>query len=265
MLSHLLLLPSESYIGEQYPVVDVHAIFQVREFIRRQLASALEAEFAAVYALCNTGRPYDFTGAEAGTRALKNTVLAYLMLLNKPEYNTACTSQLEQADNMTDASAALRSLINNPSNELSPLTEKAVSAFYEKWKHEALVVEQWFSMQAGANLPGNLTAVLQLMQHEAFDMKNPNKVRSVIGAFCVNNLVAFHNNDGSGYRFLADQVLTLNALNPQIASRMLTPLTRWKRQPENRRQLIKAQLERIMASDSLSPDVNEVVSKSLQA
>ena len=136
--------------------------------------------------------------------------------------------------------------------------------FYAKWSHEALVVDQWFVIQATSVLPGAIERVKKLLEHEAFDIRNPNKVRSVIGAFCGQNPLHFHAADGSGYEFLADRIIELNKLNPQIASRLLVPLTRWKKYDESRQQLMRAQLQRIANEDGLSKDVTEVVLKSLK-
>ena len=140
---------------------------------------------------------------------------------------------------------------------------KALEAFAEQFKDNALVMDQWFSVQAASTLPGGLARVQALMEHPAFTIKNPNKVRALIGAFAGQNLINFHAADGSGYRFLADLVIQLNVLNPQIASRQLAPLTRWRKYDSARQALMKAELERILASGELSSDVYEVVSKSL--
>ena len=140
---------------------------------------------------------------------------------------------------------------------------KALQSFAEHFKDNPLVMDQWFSVQAGSPLPGGLARVRALMQHPAFTLKNPNKVRALVGAFAGQNLVNFHAADGSGYRFLADLVIELNALNPQIASRQLAPLTRWRKYDDARQALMKGELERILASGQLSSDVYEVVSKSL--
>jgi len=145
------------------------------------------------------------------------------------------------------------------------MKDELLAHFYQQWQSETLVVEQWLSMQSAAMVPDNLSTIQALMQHEAFDIKNPNKVRSVIGAFCHNNAVGFHKLDGSGYEFLADQIIVLNKLNPQIASRLMTPLTRWKKYSPERQQLMQAAMKRILETEDLSPDVFEVVSKSLAA
>lgn len=193
-------------------------------------------------------------------RAPQNIALSYLMLSEKTEVLEACLEQFEHADNMTERLTALAVLVNSP---FQAERDKALQAFAEHFKDNPLVMDQWFSVQAGSPLPGGLERVQQLMQHPAFTLKNPNKVRALIGAFANQNLVNFHRADGAGYRFLADQVITLNALNPQIASRLLAPLTRWRKYDGARQALMKGELERILASGELSSDVYEVVSKSL--
>ncbi len=161
---------------------------------------------------------------------------------------------------MTERLTALAVLVNSG---FEAEKGKALAMFADYFKDDPLVMDQWFSVQAGSPLPGGLERVQELMQHPAFTLKNPNKVRALIGAFANQNLVNFHRPDGAGYRFLADQVIVLNALNPQIASRLLVPLTRWRKYDEARQALMRGELERILASGELSSDVYEVVSKSL--
>ncbi|MDR2213515.1 MAG: aminopeptidase N [Pseudomonadales bacterium] len=264
MIANLILLPSEAYIAEQMTVVEVEGIHRVRESLRRQLAQALLGELSAVYQANLNDAPYEYAAEPVAKRALKNTALNYLMTLQSPEWFAAARRQFEQANNMTDESAALRAFINNPCAANAALRDELVERFYQKWKHETLVVEQWLSMQSAAPVADNLPRIQALIRHEAFDLRNPNKVRSVIGAFCNSNAVGFHAADGSGYAFLGDYVIELNQLNPQIASRQLTPLTRWRRYDAARQALMKAQLQRIMAQPELSADVYEVLSKSLQ-
>jgi aminopeptidase N len=161
---------------------------------------------------------------------------------------------------MTEQLAALAVLVNSPFE-----TEKqaALQRFAGLFGGNPLVMDQWFSVQAGCALPGGLERVQALMQHPAFTLKNPNKVRALIGAFAGQNLVNFHRADGAGYRFLADLIIQLNAFNPQIAARQLAPLTRWRKYDSGRQQLMRSELERVLASGELSSDVYEVVSKSL--
>ncbi|MDH0098881.1 aminopeptidase N [Pseudomonas sp. GD04158] len=263
MVAEMLSLPGEAYLTEISEVADVEAIHAAREFARKELASAL---FAPLWARYQTNRevskatPYVAEAAHFARRSLQNIALSYLMLSEKAEVLAACVEQFENADNMTERLAALAVLVNSPFQDEQG---KALAMFADYFKDDALVMDQWFSVQAGCPLPGGLERVHALMQHEAFTLKNPNKVRALIGAFANQNLINFHRADGAGYRFLADQVITLNALNPQIASRLLAPLTRWRKYGDARQALMKAELERILASGELSSDVYEVVSKSL--
>ncbi len=264
MLANLLLLPPEAYLAELAVPVDVEGIHAVREHVRLQLVRELADLFGQVYHANVSAGPYRYEAKAIASRTLKNTTLNYLMLLEDPKWFAVAKQQYDTANNMTDQSAALRAFVNNPCAGNKDLRESLVAAFYQQWKHETLVVEQWLSLQSAAPVPGNLPSVQALIRHEAFDLRNPNKVRSVIGAFCNANLIGFHASDGSGYRFLADYVIKLNATNPQIASRQLTPLTRWRKYDPSRQMLMKAELRRVMAEPKLSPDVFEVVSKSLQ-
>ena len=264
MLANLLILPTEAYLAELAEVVDVDGIHHARESLRRHLAEKLKSQFLAVYEHCNNSDDYVFNADEVARRSLKNTVLNYLVCLDQEVYWQLARNQYDSATNMTDSSAALRAVVNNPSISGNDLKTELLDHFYNNWAHETLVVEQWFAMQSAASIPDNLDHVKALMAHPAFDIRNPNKVRSVIGAFCHNNAVGFHKLDGSGYDFLAEQVIQLNDINPQIASRLLTPLTRWKKYSVERQQLMQAALRRIMDLPGLSKDVYEVVSKSLQ-
>lgn len=263
MVAEMLSLPGEAYLTEISDVADVEAIHEAREFARLQLAAALYAPLLARYQAnrdVSRATPYVAEAAHFARRSLQNIALSYLMLSQQAEVLTACVEQFENADNMTERLAALAVLVNSP---FEAERSKALAMFADFFKDDALVMDQWFSVQAGSPLPGGLERVHALMQHEAFTLKNPNKVRALIGAFANQNLINFHQADGSGYRFLADQVITLNALNPQIASRLLAPLTRWRKYAPARQAQMKAELERILASGELSSDVYEVVSKSL--
>ena len=234
-----------------------------REFARKQLADALfEGLWLRYQANRDLSRqtPYVAEAEHFARRALQNIALSYLMLSGKPEVLAATLEQFEHCDNMTERLTALAVLVNSPFEEQKA---EALASFAEHFKANPLVMDQWFSVQAGSTLPGGLERVKTLMQHPAFTIKNPNKVRALIGAFAGQNLINFHAADGSGYRFLADLVIELNALNPQIASRQLAPLTRWRKYDAARQALMKGELERILASGELSSDVYEVVSKSL--
>jgi aminopeptidase N len=263
MVAEMLSLPGEAYLTEISEVADVDAIHAAREFARQQLASSLSD---ALWKRYQTNRElskktaYVAESEHFARRALQNIALSYLMLTGKPEVLAAAIEQFDNADNMTERLTALAVLVNSPFEDEKA---KALAVFAENFKDNALVMDQWFSVQAGSTLPGGLARVKALMQHPAFTLKNPNKVRALIGAFAGQNLINFHAADGSGYRFLADLVIELNGFNPQIASRQLAPLTRWRKYDSARQALMKAELERIRASGQLSPDVYEVVSKSL--
>lgn len=264
MVAQLLSLPSEAYLSELAEEVDVAGIHAVREFVTNSIANTLAPKLKMLYDINATFEPYRADAAGIAKRALKNTCLTYLLCSDGPHYLQQCKAQFNGADNMTDVAAALRLLVNCPIAEAEPLRAEALRHFYEKWQHEALVVDQWFSIQAASTLPGALDRVRTLMQHSAFSIRNPNKVRALIGAFCGQNPVHFHDITGAGYGFLAEQVLQLNTLNPQIASRLLTPLTRWRKYDATRQQLMRAQLQKIADEKTLSKDVYEVVAKSLK-
>lgn len=263
MVAEMLSLPGEGYLTEISDVADVDAIHVAREFARAQLAEALFEPLWARYQAnreVSRNTPYVAESAHFARRSLQNIALSYLMLTGKPQVLAAALEQYEACDNMTERLTALAVLVNSP---FEVEKAEALKAFAEHFKDNALVMDQWFSVQAACTLPGGLARVQALMQHPAFTLKNPNKVRALIGAFAGQNLVNFHAADGSGYRFLADQVISLNATNPQIASRQLGPLTRWRKYDASRQALMRAELERILASGELSSDVFEVVSKSL--
>jgi aminopeptidase N len=167
---------------------------------------------------------------------------------------------LRSSNNMTDTMAALQALANTD----CPERETVLTEFEDAWRHEPLVMDKWFSVQAASHLPGTLGRVRELTEHAAFDLKNPNRVRAVLGVFCLGNPTGFHAQDGSGYRFLGDWVLALDPINPQVAARLMGEIIRWRRYDDGRRKLMKAQLKRIVETDGLSPDVYELAAKSLE-
>ncbi|WP_353979199.1 aminopeptidase N [Salinicola endophyticus] len=258
VLAEMLTLPSEAYIAEQQPVVDVDAIHAAREFVRQSLAWALRDAFLAVYRDNQTDEPYAPTPEQIGRRKLKNVALAYLMSIADDEAIALTQAQFAEGGNMTDVRAALTLLAHS---DRSDLAEPALKAFGEQWAHDPLVMDQWFTIQVTRPQPDVIERVRFLMEHPAFSLKNPNKVRALIGAFAQNR-VNFHRLDGQGYRLLADVVIELNRLNPEIAARIITPLTRWQRFDEARQALMKAELERIRG-EKLSPNVYEMVERAL--
>jgi aminopeptidase N len=263
MQALVLTLPLESLLAELSEEIDVEAIHEVRQFLCRELGIALEAQWRTIYHANQPQGSYEHTASEVARRSLKNLALRYLSYAAAEDSLSLLQAQFSDADNMTDRLSALTTLINDPRPEAQTMASASLARFYEDWNHEPLVLNQWFQIQSACALPGGLARVEALLEHSAFDLHNPNKVRSVIGVFCNSNPVNFHCKDGSGYRFLADQVLTLDKLNPQIAARLLTPLTRWRRFAEGPQQLMQAELARIMAEPGLSKDTFEIVSKSI--
>ncbi len=253
-----IVLPSESYIAEQMAVVDPDAIHAVRDALRRRLAAALREELLAVYRAHRVPGPYSPDAVSAGKRALKNTALGLLMELDDARMRALCLKQFEAADNMTDALAALSMLANCD----CPERAGALDAFYGKWKDEPLVVDKWLGVQSTTRLPSALADVRRLMAHPAFNIKNPNKVYALIGGFR-GNQVRFHSADGSGYAFLAEQVITLDAINPQVAARMARGFDRWGKFDAGRRAHARAALERIRDAKGTSKGVLEIATRAL--
>jgi aminopeptidase N len=223
--------------------------------MRRALAAALREDLSRAYESLRSKTAYSPDARSIGRRSLRNLCLAYLGELGESKLADA---QFRAADNMTDAMAALGVLANLDCPERGP----ALAAFYEKWQNEPLVVDKWLSVQAASRLPTTLDTVKQLLRHPAFDLKVPNRVYALIRTFASNH-VRFHAADGEGYAFLADQVISLNGLNPQIAARMARAFDRWKRFDERRQAYARKQLERIRDTEKLSKDVAEIVSKAL--
>ncbi|MDR5898128.1 aminopeptidase N [Halomonas vilamensis] len=258
VLAEMLALPTEAYIAEQQPLVDIDAIHAAREFVRQSLAMALRDEFIAVYEANQSNERYAPTPEQIGQRSLKNVALSYLMSIEDEQAIVFCQTQFEAEHNMTDVRHALTLLVHSDRDEMA---SPALKAFGEKWAHDPLVMDQWFTIQVTRPQEDALERVKHLMQHPAFSLKNPNKVRALIGAFAQNR-INFHRLDGAGYALLADVVIELNRLNPEIAARLITPLTRWQRFDETRQALMHKQLERIKAQP-LSSNVYEVVEKAL--
>ena len=258
VLAEMLTLPSEAYIAEQQPIVDVDAIHAAREFVRQSLAVALRDEFMAIYEANVTEEAYAPTPEQIAQRSLKNVALSYLMSIEDEQGLALCESQFAADHNMTDVRQALTLLVHSDRDDLA---SPALKAFGEKWAHDPLVMDQWFTVQVSRPQPDVLERVKYLMQHPAFSLKNPNRVRALVGAFAQNR-VNFHRLDGQGYQLLADVVIELNRLNPEIAARLITPLTRWQRFDETRQALMRSELERIK-QQPLSSNVYEVVEKAL--
>ncbi|SCA57395.1 Aminopeptidase N [Candidatus Terasakiella magnetica] len=254
-----LQLPVESYLAEQMDVIDVEAIHAAREALRGFIATDLQDDLLETFRNLRSDAPYSPDAKSAGLRSLKNICLAYLSELDDPACMGLITAQYHNGDNMTDRMAALGIL----SNKDVSAREEALSDFYSRYKNDPLVVDKWLAVQAMSSLPTTLDTVKSLMEHDAFSIKNPNKVRSLIGVFAHANQLNFHRADGSGYEFHTSRILELDKINPQIAARMVAPLGKWRRFDTMRQDLMKAQLQRIIDTDGLSNDTFEMASKSL--
>lgn len=264
LLSELLLLPSERYLAEQMSIIDVDAIHAVREFLLKSIATSLQDNFLKIYRENNNlSTPYQFTLPEVAKRRLRNTSLLYLTHISDVSFRQLALQQFHEAlsHNMTDTMAAFRCLANIECEE----REIVIREFYNYWQHEPLVVDKWFSVQAESPVASTLKRVETLLHHPAFDIKNPNKVYALLTSFCFRNPVRFHAGDGTGYALLGEMVLKLDALNPSVASRMVKPLTDWRRYDNKRQQLMRAQLERIVKDKNTSKDVYELTSRSLES
>ena len=250
-----ILLPGESLLADRMDVVDPDAIRAVREAARAALGESLRAEFSEAYNTFGAADPADISGTAMASRALKNAALGYLTAAGD---TTRAAAQFAAARNMTETLSALANL----AEIAGPAREEAFAAFYTKWKNNPLVLDKWFAVQASSGAPDTLSRVQALTKHADFDLRNPNRVRSLIGVF-TGNPSKFHDASGAGYKLLADTILTLDALNPQIAARLATAMGTWRRYDAARQGLMKAELERILACAELSHNTYEMASKAL--
>ena len=255
-VAEALTLPGEATLAEALEVVNPDALHAARNALRRHLAEQLEGEFSGVYAALAPKMAYAPSSEQAGARALRNVCLSYLLELNDDFVRQLALQQFRSADNMTDQFAALAALAQTDCAE----RETALAEFYERWQHEALVVDKWLAVQSGSRLPSTLDTVKKLTTHPAFDLTNPNKVYSLIRNFGAN-LARFHTADG--YAFLAQQTCLLDAKNPQVASRLARCFDRWKKFDAEHQKHARLALESIRDHAELSRDVLEVVTRSL--
>jgi aminopeptidase N len=253
-----LALPPEVVIAEQMDDIDPAAVHAVRVAMRRFLAERLEADLRRSYAVFTTRGPYRPDAESMGRRALRNLCLALLMELADDVSRSLCVAQLSTADNMTDALSALTAIANCACDE----RRAALDAFYAKWKDEPLVVDKWLGVEALSRLPGTVARVKELTAHPAFALTNPNKVYALLGSFAANQL-NFHAADGSGYDLMASQSLAVDAVNPQVAARLMRNFERYRRFEPGRRALMRAALEQVAGTPGISKETAEVVGKAL--
>ena len=256
-LSELFTLPSEIYLATLMDVVEVEGIHQVRQFLRKAIATQLKDLFIKNYQVRDVS--IDYKHEDAGKRRFKNICLSYLMCLEDPLIQAMCLNQFEKATNMTDQLAAFSFL----TNQENPFRLRVIDDFYKHWKSEHLVIDKWFSLQALSEAPDTFTRVFALSTHPDFNLKNPNRVRALVGAFTSGNHYYFHATSGQGYRFLSDFILKLDGLNPQVAARLVEPLMSWRKYDKTRQTLMKTELEKIKQKPSLSTALFELVTKGL--
>jgi len=258
IFAEMLTLPSSAYIAQLCTIVEPRRVATLREQCMTRLAKDMESEFHAIYASNNKRTAFSLSVQAVAERALKNRTLNYLVATDQAAYYALASHQYHSASNMTDRLAAFGSLVHSDYQE----RELLVDHFYQQWKDDTLVMDKWFAMQALAPRNSALDDVIKLMGHAAFSINNPNKVRSLIGAF-TGNLTAFHQIDGTGYEFLADRIIQLNSINPQVAARLVGVFNNWKDYAEPYKERMKAQLERINQCPKLAKDVTEIVNKAL--
>jgi aminopeptidase N len=252
-----ILPPSESIVGDRMDVIDPDAIHAAREQLRSAIGSELAGE------LMNAQRGGGKSGADVsaqakGSRRLRTIALNLIAAGDPAKGAQLAKAQFDSADNMTDRQGALTVLASLE----APEREQALKAFYDRYEDDPLVIDKWFAVQASAQRPDTVAQVEALARHAKFTVANPNRLRSIAAVFGMNQWV-FHNASGRGYRFLADLILKADKVNPQVAARMVPPFGRWRRFEEKRAAMMRAELERMLATPGLSKDLYEQVSKSL--
>jgi len=257
--AEMLRLPSEAYLAEGFETIDPAAIARARDGLKQELAVRLEQQWRRLYAASVVNDDYRPDSDQIGRRALRNICLSYLLAIDSREVRALALERLQEATNMTERLAALRALAATP----SPERDQALEQFYDAWHSEPLIIDKWLAVQATSPAPDTLERVKALTRHTAFEIGNPNKVRALIGAFAQSNPRHFHGADGQGYELIADYVVELDRLNPQIAASLARAFNFWRRYDERRRDLMRGALRRIRGTPRLSPDVGEIVSKTL--
>ncbi len=259
LIGEMLVVPSEGVLGQHSTPVDVDAIHKARKLVLQGMASALKDDLIKAYKECQTNEVYQYNAVAVARRRLKNVALGLLMEIADADIMALCSEQFYSASNMTDEIAAFTYLVDSD----APDREAVITKFYQKWHHDPLVLDKWFSAQALSQRKDILEQMESLNKHADFDLKTPNRVRSLISVFCGLNPVSFHDKSGRGYQFLAANIKKLDPINPQIAAGLVKPLTRWKTYDIQRQKLMVQTLEDILKQDGLSKHVYEIVFKSL--
>ena len=257
-VAEVLTLPGETTLAEALERLDPDALHAARNALRRHLAEQLAEEFTELHARLAPTGPYRPDTVDAGRRALRNLCLGYLLERDTPASRELAVAQYRAADNMTDQFGALAALCQIDCAE----RETALADFYQRWQHEALVVDKWLAVQSGSRLPDTLARVAALTRHAAFDITNPNKVYALLRNFGAN-LVRFNAADGSGYAFFAGKIAELDSLNPQVAARLARCFDRWQKFDAGRQAHARSALESIRSGRTLSNDLAEVLARQL--
>ncbi|WOB89855.1 aminopeptidase N [Providencia sp. PROV175] len=261
LVALILTLPSENELAELFTVIDPVAIHEVINFIHHHLAVEMHDELLSVYRSINIDG-YRVDHQDIAKRSLRNICLQYLAAGDDSELaNKLVLEQYQSADNMTDSLAALTAA----NESLLPCKAQLMADFDERWHHDGLVMDKWFTLQGANPAKEALANVRELLDHRSFSMGNPNRVRSLVGAFTAGNPVNFHAEDSSGYQFLYEILVDLNTRNPQVASRLIEPLIRLKRYDEQRQAQMRKVLEQLKALDNLSGDLFEKITKALES
>ncbi len=258
-LSKALLLPLETQIKEHFDIIDVNAIHKAKMFLKCQIAIQLKTQFEDVVDICSNSDALSLSHEAMADRSFKNLALSYLGCLKEKNTTALVLKHFESAKNMTDELASFKILA-----DIDPgIKAAAVEKFYSKWKEDTLVLDKWFAVQAGSELHDTLESIKLLATHSDFSIKNPNKVRSLIHMFAMGNQINFHRKDGAGYKFIAEKIIELDSINPQIAARLSSCFNHWKKYDDQRKTLMKTELEQILSVKKLSKNVYEIVSSAL--
>ncbi|MCI5060448.1 MAG: aminopeptidase N C-terminal domain-containing protein, partial [Alphaproteobacteria bacterium] len=259
LLARALQMPSFTRVAQEQDIIDPDKIDAALTTLKKAIKREHKAKLGKIYNTNRSGKEFNKTPEDMGQRALCNTTLGLLTATK----GTGCANRAQThyygAYNMTNRVAAINALLGNKNVD----RERVLQDFYDEFKEHQLVIDKWFSMQATAKRDDIFEVLENLRAHPDFNIKNPNRVRSLIGSFAMGNPVAFHSKDGRGYEFLKNAIIELNDINPQMASRMLTPLREWRKYTPDRQEKMKAALEEIAALPNVSPNVYELATKAL--
>jgi aminopeptidase N len=259
LLALAITPPDLAYVAALENVIDVDGVVAARQFLVRALAERWRGEFSEAYDRHRVTAPYEPTQDQVSARRMNGLALRYLAALDDPQSRALAVSHYDGADNMTDAIAALAAIAHSDSMDRDSLFAR----FEAKWREEPLVLDKWFALEATSDRATTRARVKALIAHPRFNARNPNRVRSLVGSFAMHNFARFHAIDGLGYALVADQVLIIDAMNPQLAARVAGAFELWKRFPQPRRSLMQAALQRLATAPELSPDVSEIVTRAL--